>query len=108
MEKTPHRATLAQGERKTYSLLDSRIGVVGRISTRPSWGIAMNLEHGGSCREWTPRRELIDRLPGLGRRICSGMRIALSGVAAVCWGDATRCNLVLDEMLIHEEAKANR
>jgi hypothetical protein len=54
---------------------------------------------------WTPRRELIARLPGVGRDIASTLRLYLRVRLAIWFGDTRACNLALDAMIIAQEGR---
>jgi hypothetical protein len=54
---------------------------------------------------WSPRQELIDRLPQLWSWVTNGICLFLRALAAIGWGDQWRCNVVLDAIVAEEERR---
>jgi hypothetical protein len=58
--------------------------------------------------KWTPRAELRSWISRKIHQWPSEVALMVRAAAAVLSGDATRCNLALDEVLLHEEREPGR
>ena len=57
---------------------------------------------------WSPRSELVNRLPALWREVVADIGLLIRARLALTFGSQAECSRVLDRLIVRDESRARR